>query len=322
MGQDAKSSPVCQRAGSTLTSKHTLSKATLAVASATLSALVLYLCAPERVDFFFWTLTHDERPLGIHMHDPRYCYRHIPGSSAVHSRSEFSVRYTIDEDGCRVTPEPAGRPRHVTLLGCSFTFGHGVEDSETYAHILGRRHWTRYKVKNRGVMGWGIEHFKLALEDDLAGERLPRAVIYGWIGEHLGRTGSPQYCRNTHSYFMDAPLAGEQAPGLREQLFASASVIHQMNEAARARDIPFFVALLSSPGLGPDGAERSRRVAMVALLEKHRVPYINLSEVGVGMFYTVDHHPKKGWHQAVAGALARSPRLARLLGRPVKDTRP
>ena len=292
----------------------------LAVASALLTAAVLYLLAPAQVGFFIWTLTHDERPLGIHMHHPRYCYRHIPSSSVLHSTSEFSVRYTIDEQGSRVTPSPSGEPPQVVLLGCSFTFGDGVQDRETYASLLGQQRWARYKIRNMAVMGWGTVHSKLALEDVLAGTPSPRAVIYGWIGPHVDRAGSPQYCRNTHSYRMEHPSAGDEGSTAEDLLRANARLIGQMNEAAAARRVPFFVALLSSHDQDQRG-ERAKHATMIVLLRKQRVPTIDLSEVGRDMFYTVDHHPTRDWHRAVAGALARSPRLARLLEGPTRGTR-
>jgi hypothetical protein len=64
-------------------------------------------------------------------------------------------------------PAPAGAPR-LLVLGDSVTFGAGVADDETFAHLLGRRGLT---VANFGVPGWGIDQSLLRFEREGAAFR-------------------------------------------------------------------------------------------------------------------------------------------------------
>lgn len=282
------------------------SRATVAAAATGLTLMTLPLGWPDQVRFFLWTLTHDERPLGIHMHQPRYCYVHIPGSSVVHTRSEFSVTYSIDEQGFRVTPTPAQSQGRVTVLGCSFSFGHGVGDRQHYPHLLGQHHWPKHKVRNRAVMGWGTEHALLALEDELQERAAPRLVLYGWMREHIHRSGSPRHCRNTHSYYMDHPQPEEAIPRPAQALRRNAVKIQTMYRRCEARGVPFYAVLLSSPDVHPGQRQRREYAKMIATLRRMKVPLLDLSKVGQGMFYTMDHHPRSSWHRAVAAALGRA----------------
>lgn len=278
-------------------------KILLALGAGGLTLLSLVLVWHDEARFLVWTLTHDERPLGIHRHDPRYCYVHIPGSSVVHEASEFSVTYTIDGRGHRITPTPANAAGRATLLGCSYTFGHGVEDRETYAHLLGQRHWKTLKVRNRAVMGWGVQHALLALEDEMKEPTPPRLVLYGWMRDHVDRVGTPQYCGNTHSAFMEDPQKANALTPAQE-LGECVAAVQRMYDLCRDRGVPFFAVMLSSPNVYPDQDEDLEYGRMMDALKISGIPTIDLTQIGRGMFYPIDHHPRPGWHQAVAAALA------------------
>lgn len=77
--------------------------------------------------------------------------------------------FTTDAARCRRQPPPAaaGAPR-VLLLGDSVTFGTGVADEETFAHLLGRRGLT---VANFAVPGWGLDQSLLRFEREGASFR-------------------------------------------------------------------------------------------------------------------------------------------------------
>jgi hypothetical protein len=77
--------------------------------------------------------------------------------------------FTTDAARCRSQPPPAapGAPR-VLVLGDSVTFGTGVADDQTFAHLLGRRGLT---VANFGVPGWGIDQSLLRFEREGAAFR-------------------------------------------------------------------------------------------------------------------------------------------------------
>ncbi len=58
------------------------------------------------------------------------------------------MTYRTDADGWRVTPKPS-KPAapEIVILGCSFTWGIGVEDTETYPWILGTEAWPDHRIR-------------------------------------------------------------------------------------------------------------------------------------------------------------------------------
>lgn len=125
--------------------------------------------------------------VGIWRYDPRLGYANRPGISGDHETPYFDVTYTIDDRGCRITPDPEHPIGEILFLGCSFTFGLGVEDEETFPYLLGARYWTDYKVYNLSTPGWGTAHAYLNLIAWLEVHPTPAAVIYGWIPPHKTR---------------------------------------------------------------------------------------------------------------------------------------
>ena len=69
----------------------------------------------------------------------------------------FDVVYTTDENGFRSTPVRSKAENIIYIFGDSFTFGHGVEDSETFASVISSV-WLgeKYRVVNAGVNGYGL----------------------------------------------------------------------------------------------------------------------------------------------------------------------
>jgi lysophospholipase L1-like esterase len=75
----------------------------------------------------------------------------------------YDVQYSIDEEGRRITPDRGDRANAAVLLfGCSFTFGVGLNDRETFAWRLGEMLGDKFQVFNYGFSGYGA-HQMLAL---------------------------------------------------------------------------------------------------------------------------------------------------------------
>jgi hypothetical protein len=124
--------------------------------------------------------------IGIYQLDAQYGWRHIPASSGRQFEPYgFNVKYHIDEKGNRVTKGSYDLPK-ILVLGCSFSFGHGVEDSEAYPMLLSEK-FTSYKVVNAATNGWGTVQAWLRLQDELAQNQDLKAVVYGFIGHHRHR---------------------------------------------------------------------------------------------------------------------------------------
>jgi len=83
----------------------------------------------------------------------------------------------------------------VLLLGCSFTYGFGVNDEATFASLLQKRH-AELGIKNEGVIGYGtvqsLLQLKKAVEQDP-----PKTALLVFSSYHFMRnTLSPEYRSN------------------------------------------------------------------------------------------------------------------------------
>jgi len=115
---------------------------------------------------------------GLVQHDPSLGWRLTPGWSGRHRHHDFDVRYRVNAEGFRA--ETAGEPekgaRTVWVLGDSFTFGLGVNDTETFVHLLDQRGRPTRRFVNLAVPGYSTDQELLLLEQQL-GMRRAQAVI-------------------------------------------------------------------------------------------------------------------------------------------------
>jgi len=75
----------------------------------------------------------------------------------------YDVLYSKDGENRRITPDHGDKADAAILLfGCSFTFGEGLNDRETFAWQLGEMLGERFQVFNFGFHGYG-SHQMLAL---------------------------------------------------------------------------------------------------------------------------------------------------------------
>lgn len=93
----------------------------------------------------------------------------------------FECTYTMDEQGCRVTPVHPQAKTAVVFFGCSYTFGLGVEDNETYPYKVAELLGVDYQVINMAFTGYGSHQMLAALEsgalDDIA-RRYKKVHVY------------------------------------------------------------------------------------------------------------------------------------------------
>lgn len=104
-------------------------------------------------------------------------------------KTKYQAHYTTDAFGRRKTP--AGKlPRSVVFLGCSFTFGQGVNDEASFPYRFGEK--TKLATFNRGVPGYSPSAALLQLRDqrDRFLGPIPdqeTTVIFTLIPEHVHR---------------------------------------------------------------------------------------------------------------------------------------
>jgi hypothetical protein len=71
---------------------------------------------------------------------------------------------------------------HILTLGGSFSFGHGVDNRQTFTEILG--HKLGVPVANLAYSGYGAVQALQQLERHV--DLQPKIIIYGLVGDHLG----------------------------------------------------------------------------------------------------------------------------------------
>lgn len=108
----------------------------------------------------------------------------------------FDVRYSTDSFRRRIPEDRStydrGRERHAILLGCSFTFGYGLDYGNTMSAILEEMD-TSYSAYNYGFSGLAPHQLALMFEpgiDIINRKSVPQEkgfMLYTYIGDHLDR---------------------------------------------------------------------------------------------------------------------------------------
>lgn len=121
----------------------------------------------------------------------------------------FDVVYSVNAEGRRITPDQGKKADSVVLLfGCSFTFGFGVNDKDTYAWKLAELLGANYQVVNLGVSGYGAHQMLALLEsgrlDHLLQQYKHRYAFFLTIADHLNRcTGRSPWITNGPRYTLE-----------------------------------------------------------------------------------------------------------------------
>ena len=136
------------------------------------------------------------RPVNAFVGDPTLGIRLQPGEYQItindalsfHARHlENHTRYVSD---CEVPDHP-----DILFLGCSFTYGFGVNDDQHFTSLLQQQHQT-WSFQNAGVIGYGTVQSLLQLQERVDTQRL-KAVVLNLSSLHFMRnTLSPQYRSN------------------------------------------------------------------------------------------------------------------------------
>lgn len=124
----------------------------------------------------------------------------------------FDVKYSFDARGQRILPPASPTPRHELLLfGCSFTFGYGLENEQTWAWQLARDLGADWQLRNYSFNGYGANQMLCLLEQNLVampqGQR--NFALFLAIQDHLRRN---EFFANTPHYVLesDEPAQGGQ----------------------------------------------------------------------------------------------------------------
>ena len=261
-------------------------------------------------------------PIGIWQLSDRFGWTHIPSATGRERIvPDYDVRYRIDPLGHRLVPgaPPAGAPVAL-FLGGSFTFGLGVEDSETYTANL-QRAWPGLRVVNAAVHAWGTTQALLMLEDKLSGNDQIALVVYGFISQHPQRnylrrswldTLSQWETRRNPYFEIDRDrivfqgLAGPVRDGVpdspeldRRELLMTRLLLRRMALLCADRNVPFVVIYLpdGTPIPGPAFPVLVRAVGAEAVFDLR--PLLNFSQ----LHFKHDYHLSPLGHSEVASKL-------------------
>ena len=131
--------------------------------------------------------------------DPEIGFVPVPHGDTDFQHLDSGAHYHVVNDrlGARVNRPGDETPDRVDLLtlGCSFTWGYGVRNEDTYAQQLKQR--LGVSTANVAMAGYGSIQSLQMLRRHL--DLRPRTVVYGIIAEHLRRNVSP--CAPTFAPF-------------------------------------------------------------------------------------------------------------------------
>ena len=98
------------------------------------------------------------------------------------------VTYTTNREGFRSAHEFVNDPDRyqVVIVGDSFTFGDGIDDTATWPSLLEARN-PRLNVLNLAITGYGPDQMYLTLKDALAAYR-PQLIVAAYIADDLARS--------------------------------------------------------------------------------------------------------------------------------------
>jgi hypothetical protein len=261
-------------------------------------------------------------------------WTHRPKVRVTHPSFEFRATYETDESARRVTGYD-GTEARLVLLGCSWAFGHGVDDHETFGAMLANHHGV--PSLNYACMGYGPAHgyLQLANRTDLGAVSCDGCeVCYIWVPDQLMRAWRRREWIQLNSWVNpDGPshpvfdlrngvlhyggLIHEAEgvsdplllPGLVQRLewATTVALLRAMRDSVASTGRHFSVVIPIVPDTPNDQVAACR---MVELLHRAAVPCIDLNSlrsahrlVDTELFFRFDGHPRPAWHQLTATGL-------------------
>lgn len=162
--------------------------------------------------------------------DPVRGWRNRASVSGPYGQDEFLTWVSMNSLGQRGGPrtlERAGERARIAILGDSQTWGDGVADHETFAHLLDS---DRFDVLNFGVMGYGTDQALLQYVVEAAAFDPDVVVITAFLGNDLRdnlSTGSFQFPKPVFRIDSSGELCLEGVPVRHSTLLAAAVNVYR-----------------------------------------------------------------------------------------------
>lgn len=108
----------------------------------------------------------------------------------------YCVQYTLNANAKRVVPINDSASKHVLFFGCSFTYGEGVNDEETFTYRLGKLR-ADLQIYNYAYSGYGPQQMLATLQFENLNKYVNDQegyLVYMLMPEHIYRaSGEPYY---------------------------------------------------------------------------------------------------------------------------------
>ncbi|MBK8556320.1 MAG: SGNH/GDSL hydrolase family protein [Lewinellaceae bacterium] len=124
--------------------------------------------------------------LGIQLH---------PGTYTIQVNKGLSFQTQHLDNHSRHVSGRQQTPTDVLLLGCSFTYGFGVNDDQTFASLL-QQAFPEMGIQNAGVIGYGSVQSLMQLKSALETEHLKVVLLHFSSFHFMRNTLSQQYRSN------------------------------------------------------------------------------------------------------------------------------
>lgn len=136
----------------------------------------------------------DASPGNPYVADAQLGIRLNPGTFTITLNNAVTFTATHQQNGERKIPgNPAENSPEVLFLGCSYTYGYGVNDDASFPAIVQQKH-PEWAVHNAAVVGYGTVQHLLQLKKRLEHDP-PDAVVLSLSSVHFQRTVLAQQYR-------------------------------------------------------------------------------------------------------------------------------
>ncbi|MEL7223131.1 MAG: hypothetical protein AAGJ93_17535, partial [Bacteroidota bacterium] len=134
-------------------------------------------------------------PVNAFIGDPQMGIALNPGIYQIQLNEGLTFQTTHLENGTRLVKNRKNDTLQVLILGCSFTYGYGVDDEEHFSSLL-QADFPDLGLQNAGVIGYGTLQSWMQLQEILE-TNPPETVLLHFSSYHFMRnTLSPQYRSN------------------------------------------------------------------------------------------------------------------------------
>lgn len=145
-----------------------------------------------------------EKKSGLYLLQPAHASHSVADAVRRYDKTLYDVRYTLDKYGHRVVAIHTEKPKaDLLLFGCSYTFGHGLENEQTWPWKLSIDLGPDWLVTDYALNGFGAQQMLGMLEEHEL-EPLPQAprreALFLSIRAHIHRHTGIYYSNKSIKY--------------------------------------------------------------------------------------------------------------------------